>query len=171
MTTEWDHSMRCPHCGGLNDLAAEWCMQCSRRLVPQREEIDLNAGTPTAREIVGGGLDMIAGDVHEGSDEGIEGAFAVEGGAVTWTCGRCAHRNPIEATVCEACGRSFVESARVIADAELPKKRFHSSLKAFGILLGGAVVMRLVAGLISPWAAAGLLAGAVIRGVVRFFRA
>lgn len=123
------------------------------------------------RELVGGGLDVVAGDPHEGFDEGIGQAFALQGDSVTWPCGRCGHVNDIKASACAGCGRSFSESARFIADAEMPKKRFRASMKALGIVAGGVVVMRLVAGLISPWAAAGLLAAAGIRSVVRFLRA
>jgi ribosomal protein L37E len=145
-------------------------MQCSKRLKPEREQIDLNAGAPTMRELVGGGLDVVAGTPNEGFDDGIGQAFALQGDKVTWPCGRCGHINDIKASTCAGCGHSFMESARFIADAEMPKKRFRSGMKALGIVTGGAVLMRLVAGLISPWAAAGLLAAAGVRVVVRFLR-
>lgn len=170
METGWDHSLRCPHCGGLNDVDAQWCMQCSQRLKPRRDPIDMNEGAPRLSEIVGGGLDVVAGGGSLDSDEGIAQAFAVEGDGVTWTCGRCAHRNDIRARSCSECGRDFVVSARWIADAGMPKKRFQATLKAIGIVGGGAVLMRLVAGLISPWAAAGLLGAAVLRWCLRTFR-
>lgn len=131
---------------------------------------DKNAGAPGFAEIVGGGLDVIAGDADEGLDEGISQAFAVEGDQVMWTCGRCAHRNDIKATTCAGCGRSFMESARWIADAELPKKRFRTSLKTIGIISASAIVMRLVGGLISPWVAVAALGGIALRWVVRLFR-
>jgi ribosomal protein L40E len=171
MEPVFDHSVRCPHCGGLNDLDAEWCMQCSERLRLARQKIDMDAGAPTMREIVGGGLDVVAGDPHEGFDEGIGQAFAVQGRAVKWTCSKCSHLNDIQATACAGCGTTFVDSARAIADAEMPKKQSKVALKAIGIVLGAAVVMRLVAGLISPWAAAGLLIAVGIRFAVRYLRA
>jgi hypothetical protein len=170
MKTDWERTFRCPHCGGLNDLAAEWCMQCSKRLKPQDVPVDISAGAPRLSEIVSGGLDVVAGEVHEGSDEGISQAFAVQGDAVTWTCGRCQHRNEIRASVCAGCGRSFNESARWIADTGLPKKRSRATLKAVGIVGIGAVVMRLVGGLISPWLAAGVLGAALIRWLLRYLR-
>ena len=123
------------------------------------------------REIVGGGLDVMAGDPHEGFDEGIGKAFTLEGGAVTWTCSKCTHPNDIKASLCGGCGTTFVESARAIADAEMPKKQSKVSFKAIGIVLSAAVVMRLVAGLISPWAAAGVLVAVLIRFGVRYLRA
>jgi hypothetical protein len=146
-------------------------MQCSTRLKPEKVAIDMNAGTPDLKEIVGGGLGILAGEPNEGSDEGIAQAFAVQGGAVTWTCGRCQHHNPVEASVCAGCGRSFAESARWIADTSVvPKKRSRSTLKALGIVSVGAVGMRLVAGFISPWAAAAVFGGVALRSVIRLFR-
>jgi hypothetical protein len=131
----------------------------------------MDAGAQTVREIVGGGLDVLAGDPHEGFDEGIGKAFAVHGRAVKWTCSKCSHPNDIEAVACTGCGTMFIDSARAIADAEMPTKQSKVTLKASGIVLGAAVVMRLVAGLISPWAAAGLLIAVAIRFAVRYLRA
>lgn len=169
---DWDNSVRCPHCDGLNDLAAEWCMQCSRRLVEQKKPIDMNAGAPRMSEIVSGGLGVIAGDPGHVTDDGIGEAFDVGfEGRVTWRCGRCQHRNDIKASVCAECGRSFVESARWIADTTIvPKKQTHATLKALGIVSLGAVGMRLVAGFISPWAAFAVFGGIVLRSLVRLFR-
>src|SRR5688572_13333821 len=121
--TEWDNSFRCPHCGGLNDLGARWCMQCSERLVPEEKTIDMDAGAPGFSEIVSGGLGIIAGP-SEVDDSGIAEAFAVEGKNVTWACGRCQHRNDIRASKCASCGRSFAESARWIANMSVvPRKK------------------------------------------------
>ncbi len=145
-------------------------MQCNRRLVATRRAIDVNAGAPSAREIVSGGLDIVGGDPHEGSDDAIADAFVVAGSSVTWTCGKCGHLNEIRSSVCAGCGLSFVDSARKIADNEMPRKKSRSAMKAFGIVAGGAVVMRLVAGLISPWAAAGVLGAAALRTLVRYLR-
>lgn len=169
MSTEWDHSFRCPHCGGLNDLDAEWCMQCARRLKPEREHVDLDAGRPSGREIIGGALDIIAG-ADEVDDEGLRQAFSVSERGVTWNCGRCGNVNPIDANRCTDCGRAFTATAAVMAKHEVSKKQSHASLKAAGLVLGGAVVMRLVAGLISPWAAAAFLGGAVVRFLVKYLR-
>ena len=170
MSLDWDHSTRCPSCGGLNDLDAEWCMQCSRRLVAHRPQIDVNAGAPGAREMVAGGLDIVAGEPHAGSDEALADAFVVAGKTVTWTCGSCGHLNEIKTSACAGCGLSFVDSARKIADSEIPAKQSRSIMKAVGLVAGGAVVMRLVAGLISPWAAAGVLGAAALRTLVRYLR-
>jgi hypothetical protein len=155
----------------LNDLDAEWCMQCSRRLVPARKKVDMNEGAVSAGEIVAGSLDLVAGDAHEGSDEGIADAFVVTDSGVTWTCGRCGHLNEIKASACVGCGMTFVDSARKIASEQIPGKQSRSIMKALGIVAGGAVVMRLVAGLISPWAAAGVLGAAAVRTLVKYLRA
>jgi hypothetical protein len=137
---------------------------------PEKVKVDLNAGAPGLREIVGGGLDVIAGDLHAGIDDGIEQAFTVTGSQVTWTCARCHHVNDIKANACESCGRSFVESARGLSDSLMPKKTYRANLKALGYVSVSAVVLRLVAGFVSPWAAVGLFGGIVLRAIVRFFR-
>jgi ribosomal protein L40E len=170
MKTDWEHSLRCPHCGGLNDLDAEWCMQCSERLKPVSSPIDMTAGAPGLPELALGGLDVIAGDPNEHADAAISQAFAVEGRGVTWTCARCFHRNDIKASACAGCGRSFAESARLIADAEVPKKQSRATMKALGIVGSGALVMRLVAGFVSPWIVAAAFGGMLLRGVIRFLR-
>lgn len=145
-------------------------MQCNERFRPARATIDTNAGAPRAREIVAGGLDVVAGEAHPGSDEGLGEAFVVTAAGVTWTCARCGTLNQVDASDCSACGMSFTDSARRIADSALPAKQSRSILKAVGIVAGGAVVMRLVAGLISPWAAAGVLGAAALRTVIRYLR-
>ena len=145
-------------------------MQCSKRLKPERKRIDMSAGAPRLSEIVSGGLGVVAGSGDPQVD-GVGEAFAVEGGAVKWTCGRCRHRNDIRASECESCGRSFTESARWIADTTVvPKKQKHSTLKALGMVSLGAVLMRLVAGLISPWAAFALFGSIALRWLVRLFK-
>jgi ribosomal protein L40E len=154
----------------LNDLDAEWCMQCSTRLRPARVAIDYTEGAPQLKEMIGGTLGIVAGP-SESTDDGIASAFAVDGDGATWICSRCSHRNDIKASECAKCGRSFVESARWTADTGIvPQKQSRAMLKALGIVSLGAVVMRLVGGLISPWAAFGLLGAAFLRWLVRMFR-
>jgi len=170
MSTEWDHSFRCSHCGGLNDLDAEWCMQCSERLRPPAPRVDLDEGRPSAREVIGGALDIVAGHAYEGDDEALRHAFSVSERGVTWNCSGCGNMNPIDAEVCTDCGRAFAETAHSWAGVSVAKKQSNATLKAAGLVLGGAVVMRLVAGLISPWAAGAFLGGAVLRFVVKYLR-
>ncbi|MGH2757321.1 MAG: hypothetical protein ACRDI3_05985 [Actinomycetota bacterium] len=170
MDAEWDHSMRCPHCGGLNDLEAEWCMQCTKRLKPVPKKVDIAAGPPGAREIVGGALDIVAGPGYESDDEGLRQAFSVGGKKVTWNCSRCGYSNPIETQRCADCGRSFIDTAQELAAFEVSKKGSYTALKAISYVLVGAVLMRLVAGLISPWAAAAVLGGALLRFLLKYLR-
>lgn len=40
------------------------------------------------------------------------GAFEVTDEGITWTCGVCDSRNPIEASVCSVCGAPFAETVR-----------------------------------------------------------
>lgn len=161
--------MRCPHCGGLNDLDAEWCMQCSRRLKPPRPRIDFDAGGPGVRETVAGALDVVAGEGY-GDDEGLRRAFTLGEKKASWVCARCGYFNELKADVCADCGRPFTDTAAALAGVEVAKKQSRSVLKALGIVTVGAVVMRLVAGLISPWAAAAVLGGAILRFLVKYLR-
>lgn len=71
---------------------------------------------------------------------------------------------------CASCGTAFLDSARRIADMDVKRMESRSIWKAFGFVMIGAVVMRLVAGLISPWAAAVVLGGALLRTIVKYFR-
>lgn len=168
MSSEWDHSFRCPHCGGLNDLDAEWCMQCSRRLRPERPRIEDDR--PSVGEIASGALDIVAGESYASSDEALGQTFAVQGGKASWTCARCGALNDMRADNCASCGTAFLDSARRIADMDVKRMESRSIWKAFGFVMIGAVVMRLVAGLISPWAAAVVLGGALLRTIVKYFR-
>lgn len=143
-------------------------MQCSRRLKPDRPGIDDDR--PTVGEIAAGALDIMAGESYADSDEALAQTFAVQGGKATWTCARCGALNDMHADACSSCGATFIESARRIASSQVKEKESRSVLKAFGIVMIGAVVMRLVAGLISPWAAAAVLGGALLRTILKYLR-
>lgn len=187
MTTELTHSFRCPSCDGLNDLDAEWCMQCGRRFErPERGSVaarasDLAAPTASSETDGGGfsvkqaladGLDLVSSaEAPDAFDDELGRAFAVQNQKVTWSCTRCSHLNDIKASECTQCGRSFVDSVRMIVDSEVPMKQSRSIWKALGIVSIGAVVMRLVAGLISPWTALAVLGAALLRFLVKFLRA
>lgn len=143
-------------------------MQCAHRLKPERAAT--KDERPGAREIAAGALDIVAAD--DGPDDsGLASAFAVGDKKVSWSCVRCGTLNDVRADVCTNCEASFMDLARNIATFEVNKKKSRATLRAFGYLLGGAVVMRSVAGLVSPWAAAALLGGTALRTVVKYLRA
>jgi hypothetical protein len=134
------------------------------------DEVTMKAEPPGAREIVGGALDIVAGPGYESDDEGLRQAFSVGGKKITWNCYRCGSSNPVEAQKCGDCGRSFMDTARELASFEVSKKRSYTAMKVLSYVLVGAVLMRLVAGLISPWAAAAVLGGALLRFLLKYLR-
>lgn len=84
---------RCPTCGALVAADAEWCGQCFTSL-PSAE-----AETPAA---------AVAAERQGGRSAGaLGGAIQIEDGRPQWTCPACDTRNPIEATLCTACGTPF----------------------------------------------------------------
>ena len=82
---------RCPTCGALVAADAEWCGQCFTPL-------------PAARPAA----PVAVGERPPGPTGGaLGGAIQVEDGRPSWTCPACETRNPIEASVCTACGTPF----------------------------------------------------------------
>jgi hypothetical protein len=80
---------RCPSCGGLVAPQAEWCGQCFASLDRARPEP--RAGrSPVAAVATPGG-----------------GSLEVAEGKASWDCPVCGSRNPIEASLCEACQTPF----------------------------------------------------------------
>lgn len=80
---------RCPTCGALVSIDAEWCGQCYAPLRPPEPEA--------------------------GQAEAVAGKLGVEGGRLSWACPVCGERNPIEASACPVCGTGF---ARLFAEPE-----------------------------------------------------
>jgi len=79
---------RCPTCGALVSIDADWCGQCYAPLRPRAPE-------PRPDEVAAGKLE-------------------VEDGRLSWTCPVC-ERNPIEGSVCPVCGTPF---ARLFEEPE-----------------------------------------------------
>jgi hypothetical protein len=75
---------RCPSCGALVALDAEWCGQCLRRLDP-----------PPAPEI-----SPVRSAPASGGDRGA---------VPTWACPACQHENAIALDRCEVCGTPFAQ--------------------------------------------------------------
>jgi hypothetical protein len=72
---------------------AEWCGQCFTSLRP------VEAETPAT---------AVAAERPAGPSAGaLGGAIQIEDGRPEWTCPACETRNPIEATLCTACGTPF----------------------------------------------------------------
>jgi hypothetical protein len=79
---------RCPSCGALVALDAEWCGQCLRR------------------------LDRPPGAEPERGPAPVRATPAAEGeraGEPTWACPACEHENAIALDRCEVCGTPFAQ--------------------------------------------------------------
>jgi ribosomal protein L40E len=91
---------RCPNCGALVTADAEWCGQCFTPLTASEAR-----SHAAVRETPGGG-------VPTDLPKGIE----IEDGRPAWTCPVCQTRNPIEASICSACGTPF---ARLLEEPQV----------------------------------------------------
>jgi hypothetical protein len=122
----WDDLVRCPSCGGLNALDADWCGQCNRRFRPpaQRLKTGTAANDPSYIEALAGLLVGPDG-VPEG---GMERVFRLEGESPAWICAGCVAENQLESTSCRQCGRPFGETVKAVVeqvaaeDAELGER-------------------------------------------------
>lgn len=105
---------RCPHCGGLNPVAADWCGQCLERFTPlpvaEPEPEPVPVVAPEGAVELGG--DASPAPAPPRTSAGISaaavgtthGVFTVREHGVVWTCSRCDNENPLDAQVCEVCG-------------------------------------------------------------------
>jgi hypothetical protein len=84
--------VRCPNCGALVTVDAEWCGQCFTSL---RATPDPERAKPAILQ-----RPAAVGEAVEGS------ALA------TWPCPTCGSMNPIELDVCGVCGTSFAQLLR-----------------------------------------------------------
>jgi ribosomal protein L40E len=92
---------RCPSCGALVSVDAQWCGQCFMPL--EQVEPRTPAGAATAPP--GGPGPSVASTLPPAG--AAAGAIEVEGGKLAWTCPVCDARNPIEANECSTCGTPF----------------------------------------------------------------
>ncbi|HSJ51441.1 MAG TPA: Ran-binding zinc finger domain-containing protein [Actinomycetota bacterium] len=99
---------RCPSCGGLAALDADWCGQCYAPLRREPEhQSEPSPAEPTDREGDGGGpASPPRGRAVAVSTPG-GGSLEVADGTATWDCPLCDERNPLEAVVCSVCGTPF----------------------------------------------------------------
>lgn len=108
---------RCPSCGGLASLDAEWCGQCFAplRREPERPSEPAASGVPPEPDVPPlppprpGSTNAVAVATPGG------GSLEVSGGTASWDCPVCGERNSLEAIVCAVCstpfGRLFEEPA------------------------------------------------------------
>jgi len=129
---------RCPNCGALVFLDAEWCGQC---FTPLRGSETASAGSePTAREHRTDADGRASGPPERASGPPDEPATGRR--APAWPCPTCGNDNPIDLDNCAVCGTSFAALMRADErppDVE-PMRAFRRSLVFPG--LGHALVGR-----------------------------
>lgn len=150
----------CSQCGARNPEYADWCSQCYARL---DEEPVINQP-----------VEVHAGNAEGGAGEAEEEPPPPEGDR-QWTCKVCDTRNPLEESVCSACGTSIFDSfgggteetvrvdpreamLRSLLFPGLGHARVGQSL--LGVAIGGLTIMALVFGL------ALVLSGETVYGAV-----
>jgi ribosomal protein L40E len=110
----WDDLVRCPTCGGLNALDAEWCGQCNRRFRAAGRRSRTEPATDRASYVEAlAGLLVGPEGVPEG---GMERVFHLDGESSAWVCAGCAAENQLEATRCRQCGRPFAETVQAVVE-------------------------------------------------------
>ncbi len=104
-----DVDRRCPNCGALVAVDAEWCGQCFVDLRPRREDPGPpSMVSPTASV----GYRAAAADAGRAAGEAAADAGAVSSDEAWWPCSVCGARNPIELEACARCGTPFADLMR-----------------------------------------------------------
>lgn len=139
---------RCPHCGGLNPLTADWCGQCLERFTPKPTPAAAQAPPPVQAPpspqapvqepavdveallagIAAGSPPPAAASppptptpAPPGAAVGTtRGAFTVREHGVVWTCSSCDTENPLDQQMCSVCGTTFADV--VSPPAERPER-------------------------------------------------
>ncbi len=106
---------RCPNCGGLNPLSAEWCGQCLERFAPKVGSAPAPPA-PTPSELAAapappGGATPTP-PLRTPAVGVSHGAFTVREHGVVWTCSRCETENALDSQTCSVCGTTFAEVVR-----------------------------------------------------------
>ncbi len=124
-------TIRCPHCGGLNPVNADWCGQCLERFTPKPAPpvaspvtaalppaaldpvIDVDALLAGVKAVPGAELEAPARSAAPPPPaEAVgtrRGSFTVREHGVVWTCSRCDTENPLDQQACTVCGTTFAE--------------------------------------------------------------
>ena len=127
---------RCPHCGGLNPVNADWCGQCLERFTPKpapapvavaaappvaavdEPAVDIDAllagiKAPATTDVPAQVPSRPASPPPPAAAVGTtHGSFTVREHGVVWTCSRCDTENPLDQQVCSVCGTTFAEVVR-----------------------------------------------------------
>jgi ribosomal protein L40E len=117
---------RCPFCGALNPVDADWCGQCLARFtepgveygtvdsdekVSTEEDEEEDEGEPPPATSKAG-TDSVSEVEDSALGGAVRGAFQVTDEGIRWVCPRCETVNSIDADVCVACGTRFADALR-----------------------------------------------------------
>lgn len=129
---------RCPHCGGLNPVNADWCGQCLERFTPKPAPVSAASApaeatlqpAPAAGSEPSIDVDALLAGISAPPESERpaparptapppaaavgtrHGSFTVREHGVVWTCSRCDTENPLDQQVCTVCGTTFAEVVR-----------------------------------------------------------
>ena len=151
---------RCPHCGGLNPVNADWCGQCHERFTPKPAPAPVAAAPATSVPARGTAEEpqvdvaaLLAGIKAPPAEESeaparpaappppasavgsTHGNFTVREHGVVWTCSRCDAENPLDQQVCAVCGTSLAE---VVKPKENRPERDPGTAALFSLFFPGA---------------------------------
>jgi ribosomal protein L40E len=120
---------RCPNCGGLVGVDAEWCTQCFTRLDQGQVTVPGEQQTPEGQAVEGS--DVPAPPITAPGAPvrrpraaaapaagGTPSIVRAKGEEIVWDCTECGTENPIDAKLCSACGTPF--GAALHQPEELP---------------------------------------------------
>jgi ribosomal protein L40E/TM2 domain-containing membrane protein YozV len=115
---------RCPFCGALNPVEADWCGQCLARFTePGVEYGTADDGTGDDEEEDEEGEPPASGTTAVRAAPGTileRGAFRVTDEGIHWVCPQCETVNSIDDDLCVACSVPFAQTLRV--ERERPTK-------------------------------------------------
>jgi ribosomal protein L40E len=103
-----DRERRCPNCGALVAVDADWCGQCFVDLRGPRDERRETTPAPATAEPSPGA----PGTVGAPPIPGAPRTDAPTADEAWWPCAVCGARNPIELEACVRCGTPFADLMR-----------------------------------------------------------
>lgn len=105
-------TVRCPNCGGLNRVGAQWCGQCLDRFVPPSNPVEASASLSPRSAIGAPPPPPPPPGFTAATPTASVGPITVGEDGITWTCKECDAANPFDAQECSVCGTSFGDLLR-----------------------------------------------------------
>lgn len=160
---------RCPHCGALNKVGAEWCGQCLVRLIappPPPTSVPSPPGIEARASAPGETADLLSSPLRSGGTD----SFRVTDEGITWRCAVCENVNDLGQSICTVCGASFAETVRPAPPERPPRDPGTAALLSlifpgaghWYVGLKGQAIARAV---ISMWVVSVAIIAAIQKGV------